>query len=196
MSCQAQLMRAGLWVGNAEVSRMLNVARRPHTPTGPRRQRRQRRDGDVTEGLNLRRSAKIVRLKSGGGVAFRLIPREERFYDDFVALAEQIRRGAGAARRDAGARPADLGQGGRDQGSRAQVRLPDARDHPAPAPHLRHAARSRRHPRAGALARRRDGRHRRVGRARPALSDRAASGPTPASWRASSATRPTRSSWR
>jgi predicted phosphate transport protein (TIGR00153 family) len=27
-------------------------------------------------------------------VAFRLIPREERFYDDFVALAEQIRRGA------------------------------------------------------------------------------------------------------
>jgi hypothetical protein len=28
-------------------------------------------------------------------VAFRLIPREERFYDDFVALAEEIRRGAG-----------------------------------------------------------------------------------------------------
>jgi uncharacterized protein len=28
-------------------------------------------------------------------VAFRLIPREERFYDDFVALAEQIRLGAG-----------------------------------------------------------------------------------------------------
>jgi predicted phosphate transport protein (TIGR00153 family) len=28
-------------------------------------------------------------------VAFRLIPREERFFDDFVALAEQIRRGAG-----------------------------------------------------------------------------------------------------
>jgi predicted phosphate transport protein (TIGR00153 family) len=27
-------------------------------------------------------------------VAFRWIPREERFYDDFVALAEQIRRGA------------------------------------------------------------------------------------------------------
>jgi uncharacterized protein len=27
-------------------------------------------------------------------VAFRLIPREERFYDDFVALAEQIRQGA------------------------------------------------------------------------------------------------------
>jgi predicted phosphate transport protein (TIGR00153 family) len=27
-------------------------------------------------------------------VAFRLIPREERFYDDFVALAQQIRRGA------------------------------------------------------------------------------------------------------
>jgi predicted phosphate transport protein (TIGR00153 family) len=28
-------------------------------------------------------------------VAFRLIPREDRFYDDFVALARQIRRGAG-----------------------------------------------------------------------------------------------------
>jgi hypothetical protein len=27
-------------------------------------------------------------------LAFRLIPREERFFDDFVALAEQIRRGA------------------------------------------------------------------------------------------------------
>jgi predicted phosphate transport protein (TIGR00153 family) len=27
-------------------------------------------------------------------VAFRLIPREERFFDDFLALAEQIRRGA------------------------------------------------------------------------------------------------------
>lgn len=27
-------------------------------------------------------------------MAFRLIPREQRFYDDFVALAEQIRRGA------------------------------------------------------------------------------------------------------
>jgi predicted phosphate transport protein (TIGR00153 family) len=28
-------------------------------------------------------------------VAFRLIPREERFYDDFVAMARQIRHGAG-----------------------------------------------------------------------------------------------------
>ena len=28
-------------------------------------------------------------------MAFRLIPREERFFDDFVAMAEQIRRGAG-----------------------------------------------------------------------------------------------------
>jgi uncharacterized protein len=30
----------------------------------------------------------------GGGLAFRLIPREERFYDDFTAMAEQIRVGA------------------------------------------------------------------------------------------------------
>jgi uncharacterized protein len=28
-------------------------------------------------------------------VAFRLIPKEERFYDDFTAMAEQIRHGAG-----------------------------------------------------------------------------------------------------
>jgi hypothetical protein len=27
-------------------------------------------------------------------VAFRLIPKEERFYDDFIAMAEQIRGGA------------------------------------------------------------------------------------------------------
>ena len=30
----------------------------------------------------------------GDDVAFRLIPREERFYDDFTAMAEQIRYGA------------------------------------------------------------------------------------------------------
>lgn len=28
-------------------------------------------------------------------MAFRLIPKEEKFFDDFVAMAEQIRRGAG-----------------------------------------------------------------------------------------------------
>ena len=28
-------------------------------------------------------------------MAFRLIPREERFFDDFVSMAEQIRIGAG-----------------------------------------------------------------------------------------------------
>src|SRR6187549_988924 len=36
----------------------------------------------------------LLSFRVGGGVAFRLIPREERFYDDFVAMAEQIRRGA------------------------------------------------------------------------------------------------------
>jgi hypothetical protein len=30
----------------------------------------------------------------GGAVAFRLIPKEERFYDDFTAMAEQIKHGA------------------------------------------------------------------------------------------------------
>src|SRR3972149_11932569 len=33
-------------------------------------------------------------IPAGDAVAFRLIPREERFYDDFVALAEETRRGA------------------------------------------------------------------------------------------------------
>src|SRR5215212_12234409 len=34
-------------------------------------------------------------MRRGGRVAFRLIPREEKFFDDFVAMAEEIRRGAG-----------------------------------------------------------------------------------------------------
>src|SRR3954471_17266680 len=33
-------------------------------------------------------------MSGGHGLAFRLIPREERFYDDFTAMAEQIRHGA------------------------------------------------------------------------------------------------------
>src|SRR3972149_2267795 len=33
-------------------------------------------------------------IPAGDVVAFRLIPREERFYDDFVALAVETRRGA------------------------------------------------------------------------------------------------------
>jgi predicted phosphate transport protein (TIGR00153 family) len=36
----------------------------------------------------------LLRFPPGDLVAFRLIPREERFYDDFVALAEEIRHGA------------------------------------------------------------------------------------------------------
>ena len=135
-------------------------------------------------------------------MAFRLIPREEKFYDDFSALADEIKRGAGLLEEMLAPDQPDLGQGRRDQGSRAQVRLPDARDHPAAQPHLRHAARPRRHPRAGALARRRDGRDRRVGDARPALPARHASGSARASWpqiiiasrRAGRAARSTRSS--
>ena len=105
-------------------------------------------------------------------MAFRLIPREEKFYSDFQALADELQRGARLLEEMLAPEQPDLGQGRRDQGSRAQVRLPDARDHPAAQPHVRHAARSRRHPRAGPLARRRDGRHRRVGDARPALPAR------------------------
>ena len=38
-------------------------------------------------------SATILR-SAHGGVAFRLIPREEKFYDDFQALADELKRGA------------------------------------------------------------------------------------------------------
>jgi predicted phosphate transport protein (TIGR00153 family) len=33
-------------------------------------------------------------MGDGGGVAFRLIPREEKFYQDFQALADELHRGA------------------------------------------------------------------------------------------------------
>ncbi|HEX6213452.1 MAG TPA: DUF47 family protein [Vicinamibacterales bacterium] len=33
-------------------------------------------------------------MRLGGDVAFRLIPKEEKFFEDFVAMAEQIHRGA------------------------------------------------------------------------------------------------------
>jgi predicted phosphate transport protein (TIGR00153 family) len=36
----------------------------------------------------------LLRFPPGDSLAFRLIPKEERFYDDFVALAEEIRHGA------------------------------------------------------------------------------------------------------
>ena len=36
----------------------------------------------------------LLRFRAGELVTFRLIPKEERFYDDFVSLAEEIRRGA------------------------------------------------------------------------------------------------------
>ena len=103
-------------------------------------------------------SVKQICYNPGAPWHFRLIPREEKFYSDFQALADELKRGAPAARGDAGARAARLGQGRRDQGSRAQVRPADPRDHPAAEPDLRHAARSRGHPRSRALARRRDGR--------------------------------------
>jgi uncharacterized protein len=45
-------------------------------------------DGKVKSDVDL------LRFQPGDVVAFRLIPKEERFYDDFVALAEEIRHGA------------------------------------------------------------------------------------------------------
>ena len=36
----------------------------------------------------------LLRFPPGDVVGFRLIPKEERFYDDFVAMAEEIRHGA------------------------------------------------------------------------------------------------------
>ena len=46
------------------------------------------RDGSVNSEPDL------LRFRAGDVVTFRLIPKEERFYDDFVALAEEIRHGA------------------------------------------------------------------------------------------------------
>ena len=61
---------------------------------------------------------------------FRLIPENEDFYVQFIALAEQLRIGAGCSSRCLRT-IRSLGQGRRDQGGRAQVRPPDAPDHPA-----------------------------------------------------------------
>ena len=38
--------------------------------------------------------ASSANMRLGGDVAFRLIPKEEKFFEDFVAMAEQIHRGA------------------------------------------------------------------------------------------------------
>ena len=123
-------------------------------------------------------------------MAFRLIPKEERFYADFMAIADELKRGA-AARGDARDRSAGLGQGRGDQGSRAQVRFPHPRGLPSPAPDVRHAARPRGHPRARPVARRRDGRDRRDGAS--SVSTGSSSATAPANSRGSSPTPPTRS---
>src|SRR3990172_3540087 len=89
--------------------------------------------------------------------------------------------GGAAAHRDASAGTPGLGQGRRDQGGRAQVRLPDARHHPAAQPHLRDADRPRGHPRARLFGGQRDGRDRPLRRRRPPLPHRpgALRGPRP-----------------
>ena len=61
---------------------------------------RRQASGGCDDGVN--ESGTIARLAAGrtsplegdSNVAFRLIPREERFYDDFVALANELERGA------------------------------------------------------------------------------------------------------
>ena len=107
-------------------------------------------------------------------MTFRLIPKEERFYDDFVALA---RRSGGrlAARRNARAGTATLGQA--DEIKEVEHKC-DFLTHEIIErlqPHVRHAARSGGHPRPGPIARRRHGCHRRDRRNCPALPDQ--SGP-------------------
>ena len=68
--------------------------------------------------------------------------------------------------------PPGVGKRRGHPGGRTPLRHHHPRDLPAPEPHLRHAARPRRHPRPGPVARRRDGRHRRVRGRHPALPDR------------------------
>ena len=81
--------------------------------------------------------------------------------DDFVALGEEIRRGAALLEEMLAPDRPMWDKADEIKEVEHKLRLPDPRDHPAPAPDLRHAARPRRHPRAGQLARRRHRRHRR-----------------------------------
>ena len=106
-------------------------------------------------------------------MAFRLIPREERFFDDFVALAEQIRHGATLLEEMLAPEPPIWDKADEikevehkcdfltheiiQRLNRTFVTPLDREDIHALA----------------TLARRRDGRDRRVGGGRPALSDRA-----------------------
>ena len=95
-------------------------------------------------------------------MAFRLIPREERFYDDFVRMAEQIR--VGAALLEEMLVPDRPIWDKADEIKEVEHKC-DFLTHEIIQrlqPDVRDAARSRGHPRAGPLARRRDGRDRRV----------------------------------
>src|SRR4029453_14677558 len=48
----------------------------------------------VTDRRPVKDDLDLLRFRAGVRVAFRLIPREQRFFDDFVALSEEIQRGA------------------------------------------------------------------------------------------------------
>ena len=95
---------------------------------------------------------------------FRLIPRNEDFYADFIALADRAARRRRAARGDAGAAIRPIW----DKADEIKE-VEHSCDHLTHQiiqrlnTHVRHADRPRGHPRAGQVARRRDGRDRRVG---------------------------------
>ena len=96
--------------------------------------------------------------------AFRLIPKEEKFYADFIALADRIVSGATLLEKMLATDPPAWEMGIEIK----QVEQAcDTLTHEIIQrlnQHLRHADRPRGHPRARQVARRRDGRHRRRGR--------------------------------
>jgi len=73
-------------------------------------------------------------------VAFRLIPREEKFYDDFVAIADQLTKGAALLEGLLSTDPPQVDKA--DEIKEIEhVRFPQPRHLPAAAPDFRDAAR-------------------------------------------------------
>ena len=68
------------------------------------------------------------------GVRFRLIPREEKFFHDFTALADRIVSGATLLEQMLASDPPNWDMAAPDQAGRERVRHADARHHPAPEP--------------------------------------------------------------
>ena len=78
--------------------------------------------------------------------AFRLIPKEEKFYADFIALADRIVSGATLLEKMLATDPPAWEMAIEIKQVEEACDIAHPRDHPAPEPHLRHADRPRGHP--------------------------------------------------